>query len=266
MLWRNSVTILLALLLVGLPACNTAPAATPQVTTSVTLTISAASNLTFAFEELGTLFEQQTGIQVEYNFGATGQLLQQIQSGATVDIFAAADEASVDKLEESGDTIADTKQVYAVGRLALWTHADSPLEFKAIEDINRPEVAKIAIVNPDIAPYGVAAREAMQSAGLWQAVQDKLVFGENVSQTLQYAESGNVDVAFVPLALSIQSKGKWVLLPASLHKPVRQALAVVKGTQREVEARQFVAFLNSADGQAIMKKFGFESPNTPSGN
>ncbi|GAB4548690.1 MAG: molybdate ABC transporter substrate-binding protein [Anaerolineae bacterium] len=238
---------------------------TPAATTPVILTISAAASLTFAFEELGTLFEQQTGIQVEFNFGATGQLLQQIQSGADVDIFAASDEASVDTLEESGNIIADTKQVYAVGRLTLWTRADSALEFKTIEDVNRPEVTNIAMANPDTAPYGLAAREAMQSTGIWEAVQSKLVFGENVSQTLQYADSGNVDVAFVPLSLSIHSNGKWVLLPTSLHQPVRQALAVVKGTTHEVEARQFVAFLNSADGQAIMQKFGFESPNNSSG-
>ena len=118
-------------------------------------------------------------------------------------MFAAANVSFVEELERQGLILPDTKQMYARGRITLWTRADSSLQITSLADLTRPEVQRLAIANPDHAPYGVAARQAMQTAGIWEAVQNKLVLGENVRQTLQYAETGNVDVAIVALSLSV---------------------------------------------------------------
>ncbi len=225
-----------------------------------TLTVSAAADLTPAFQELGKLFEQQNGTKVTFNFGSTGQLAQQIEQGAPVDLFAAANVAYVDELEKKNLILPDTKALYAQGRITLWTRNESPLKLERVEDLAQPEFKKIAIANPDHAPYGVAAREALQSARVWEAVSPKLVFGENISQTLQYAESGNVDAAIVALSLSTQSNGRWVLIPADLHKPLNQALAVISGAGHEQEARRFAAFINSPPGRAVMRRYGFVLP------
>jgi molybdate transport system substrate-binding protein len=225
-----------------------------------TLTVSAASDLTPAFQEIGRLFEQRDGTKVTFNFGSTGQLTQQIEQGAPVDLFAAANVSFIEGLEKKGLVIPDTKALYAQGRLTLWTRDDSALKLERVEDLARPEFRKVAIANPEHAPYGAAAREALQTAGVLEAVAPKLVYGENISQTLQYAESGNVDAAVVALSLSTQSKGRWVLIPAELHKPLNQALAVVKGAKHEQEARRFAAFVNSAQGRGVMRRYGFVLP------
>lgn len=224
------------------------------------IVVSAAADLTPAFQELGKEFERQEGTSVIFNFGSTGQLAQQIEQGAPVDLFAAANVSYVEGLEQKGLIVPDTKALYAQGRITLWTRGDGALKLERIEDLARPEFKKVAIANPEHAPYGVAAREALQAAGVWEQVSPKLVYGENVGQTLQYAESGNVDAAVVALSLSTQSKGRWVLIPAELHQPLNQALAVVKSTKHLEEARSFATFVNSAQGREVMRRYGFVLP------
>lgn len=226
----------------------------------VTLTVSAAADLTPAFEELGELFRNETGIKVTFNFGSTGQLTQQIEQGAPVDLLAAANVSFVEELERENLILPDTKALYAQGRITLWTREDSPIKLERVEDLAKPEVQRIAIANPEHAPYGEAARQALQSAGIWERVSSRLVFGENISQTLQYAETGNVDAAIVALSLSVNSTGRWVLISDQLHKPLNQALAVIRGTRHEPEARRFASFINSAQGRPIMRKYGFILP------
>ena len=226
----------------------------------VTLTVSAAADLTPAFEELGERFRNETGIKVTFNFGSTGQLTQQIEQGAPVDLLAAANVSFVEELERQNLIFPDTKALYAQGRITLWTRSDSPLKLEHVEDLAKPEVRRIAIANPEHAPYGEAAREALQSAGIWDRVSSRLVFGENINQTLQYAETGNVDAAIVALSLSVSSKGHWVLIPDQLHKPLNQALAVIRSTRHEAEARRFATFINSPQGRPIMRKYGFVLP------
>lgn len=232
----------------------------PVTTPSVTLTVSAAADLTNAFQEMGKLFEQETGNKVSFNFGSTGQLAQQIERGAPVDLFAAANKSFIEELDKKGLVIPDTKALYARGRITLWTKENSPLNLKQIKDLSKPEVKRIAIANPDHAPYGIAAREAFQSVGIWDAVQPKLVFGENVRQTLQYAESGNVDVAIAALSLSVNKPGRWELIPDNLHKPLDQMLAVIKKTSHESQAREFAKFINGSKGRLLMRKYGFVLP------
>jgi len=254
--WRTSVYRAILILLLSIAVQVTA--AQPQ---PVTLLVSAAADLTFALQELGPHFERHTGIKVIFNFGATGQLAQQIEQGAPVDLFAAANEAYIDRLAEQGLILPGSKMPYARGHLTLWTRADSPLRLNSLDDLLQPQVRHVAIANPSHAPYGLAAKQALQAAGLWQRLAPKLVMGENVRQTLQYAATGNVDVAIIALSLSLQHDGRWVQVPERLHRPIMQALAILKRTPHASEARQFAAFITSPYGQPIMKKYGFVLPS-----
>lgn len=250
--------LMVAAMLLTACAANQSAAPNPRAP----LTVSAASDLIPAFEELGKQFTEQTGIVVTFNFGSTGQLAQQIESGAPVDVFAAANRVYITELETDGLIIADTVALYAQGRITLWTRADSPLAFETIQDLTQPGVSRIAIANPEHAPYGVAAREALVSAGLWDELQPKLILGENIAQALHYAATGNVDVVIAALSLSIAAgdEGRWVLIPAELHNPLDQALGVVSGTAHEPEARQFALFVNSPAGREVMRRYGFILP------
>lgn len=272
---RTLATIVLSMALLALVGCaselpdtTASPPAEPTATRSQpdddmpVLTVAAASDLTPAFEELGTLFEAETGIRVTFSFGSTGQLTQQIEQGAPVDVFAAANQSYIADLDALDLVLPDTIAPYAVGRLTLWTRSDSGHTFETVEDLQNAAVERIAIANPEHAPYGVAARETLQTAGLWEPLQPQLIFGENIAQTLQYAETGNVDVALVALSLSIAAgdAGNWMLVPDTLHNPLNQSLAVVAATVHEDEARQFAAFVNSEAGRAVMRRYGFLLP------
>ena len=221
------------------------------------LTVAAASDLTPAFEELGRAFEAANKTKVIFVFGSTGLLTRQIENGAPMDMFAAANVSFIDELDKQGLLIQGTKQIYARGRITFWTPGDSNLRLESIADLARPEVSRIAIANPDHAPYGLAAKQALEKAGIWERVQPKLVYGDNIRQTLQYAQTGNVEVAIVALSLSIGSNGRWTLIPEELHEPLLQTLAIVKTTKNEPAARAFAAYIASPEGQAIMKKYGF---------
>ena len=256
-----TAALLILSLLAGCGPAPAAPAADSTATAVPRLTVAAAADLIPAFTEIGALFTQETGIEIDFSFGSTGQLAQQIQQGAPVDLFAAANQSFIDQLEQAGRIIPDSRAIYAVGRLTLWTRADSPLNLTGLADLTDPAITHIAIANPEHAPYGVAAREALQTVGLWEELQPKLVFGENVAQTLQFASSGNADVAIVALSLSVQGEdGRWVLLAEELHNPLIQALAVIEGTAHEAEARRFAAFVNGEIGHPIMRRYGFVLP------
>jgi molybdate transport system substrate-binding protein len=256
----TAITLLL-LLVIG---CGQSDAAgTEDDGEQVTIVVSAASDLRFAFAELADAFERETGIRVTFNFGSTGQLAQQIEQGAPVDVFAAANVSFLDDLAQGGHIIPDTQAPYARGFIVLWTRDDSQLQFNSIEDAAQPGVRRIAIANPDHAPYGIAAREAFQSAGMWETVQPKLVLGENVSQALQFAQTSNVDVALVALSLAVAPSvagGRYELIPQELHGPIDQALGVVSSTRHESEARAFAEFVNGPIGRPVMDGFGFALP------
>lgn len=224
------------------------------------LTVSAASDLAPAFSEIGALFTERTGTAVVFNFGSTGQLAQQIEQGAPVDLFAAASASYVDPLESRGRILAGSRQIYAIGRLTVWTRADSPHQVSRIDDLARPEIRRIVIANPEHAPYGMAARQALESTGLWETLRPRLVFAENIRQAHQIAETGDVDAAILALSLSIGSNGRWRLVPEQLHKPLFQSLAIIQGTKREAEARSFVTFVNGTEGRAVMRRYGFVLP------
>ncbi len=224
------------------------------------LLVSAASDLIPAFTAIGQEFRSATGVAPQFNFGSSGKLAQQIAEGAPVDVYASANRRYVQELADLGRVLEETRRVYARGRLVIWTRADSPLRIQALAELARPEVRRIALANPGHAPYGMAAQEALQAVGLWESLQPRLVFGENVRATLQLAETGNVDVALVALSLALESEGRWVQVPQELHSPLEQEMAVVRETRAEEAARAFVAFVAGPEGQAILARYGFEPP------
>ncbi|HSE21605.1 MAG TPA: molybdate ABC transporter substrate-binding protein [Pyrinomonadaceae bacterium] len=259
-LTRVSRTIVIAVLLILQVVFSSNCRSKYEQNGSSELTVAAAADLTPAFEEIGTLFQDKYKVKIIYTFGSTGMLAQQIENGAPVDIFAAANVSYVEQIESKGLIISGSKAIYARGRITIWVPKESSIKIEAVKDLTRDDVKRIAIANPDHAPYGMAAREAFASAGILSVVQPKLVYAENIRQTLQYAQTGNVEVAIVALSLSKQSDGRWTLIPEELHKPLNQALAIIKGTKNEVAARQFSEFVRGPEGRAVLSKYGFEFP------
>ena len=228
--------------------------------TQTELTVAAASDLTNAFEEIGREFQKATGAKVIFNFGSSGMLAKQIEQGAPIDLFAAANIDFINQLEQKGLILPDTKKRYARGRIVIWTAQSSGIRIEKLSDLGLPEIKRIAIANPEHAPYGVAARQALEHAGLWEQIKPKIVYGENIRQTMQYAQTGNVEVAIVALSLTPGSDGHWLLIPDDLHNPVDQTFAVIKGAKNEAAARAFAAFVVGEQGQTIMKRYGFTLP------
>lgn len=224
--------------------------------------VGAASDLAFAFKDVGAAFEQKTGRKVTFTFGSTGQLAKQISEGAPYDVFAAANVSFVDEVVQAGACDPETKAMYARGRVVIWTQASGGVAAaKAVPDLTDARFAKIALANPEHAPYGRAAKEALETAGIWDAVKPKIVYGENIQQTLQFAQTGNVEAAIAALSLAMVTKGgAYHLIDDSLHKPIDQALVVCKRGANPAVAREFAAFVSSAEGRAIMKRYGFLLP------
>ena len=223
------------------------------------ITVSAAADLARAFPEIAAQFTRKTGIAVDLNFASTRKLATQIEQGAAVDVFAAADRPTVEQLDQKGLTAPGTVQTYAYGRLVLCVPPGSKLRLKQLSDLAGPEVQRISIANPDHAPYGRAAREALQGAGLWNQVGGKVVPGDNVQQALQYVETGNVDAGLVALSLVQKSKVRWTLVPERAHRPIEQTLCVVRSTKCEADARKFVAFV-TREGRPVLARYGFQLP------
>jgi molybdate transport system substrate-binding protein len=274
-----SLAFLLALFLTGCGAASTpaptaipaisslqvaeVPTAVPPTATPVELTIAAAADLQFAFTEIGTLYEQETGNKVIFSFGSTGQLAQQIENGAPFDLFAAANVSFVDDLAKKNLVLPDTVTLYARGRIVLAVNRDSGVSAVTLEDLLSDDITHIAIANPEHAPYGVAAKEALQSVGVWDQIEAKIVYGENVRQTLQFIQTGDAQVGIVALSVANVPEITWTLIDDSLHNPLNQALGVVASSQHADVASEFVAFINGSAGRPIMQKYGFVLPGEP---
>jgi len=230
----------------------------PNASARLELNVATAANLTKVFAELGQTFEQQTGIHVTFSFGATTQLAQQIEHGAPFDVFAAADTEHIDELARKNLIIPSTRAIYARGKLVLWV-PDERVPVERLEDLARPGVKHIAIANPQLAPYGRAAVETLHALHLWDAVQPKIVYGQNISTATQYAATGNVDAAFTALALvNDKTRGRKIEIPESLHAPIDQAIAVVRSTSKPDQARKFVEFITGAQARGVLRRYGYE--------
>jgi molybdate transport system substrate-binding protein len=246
--------ILLLAVLVALSACGK-----KEASASDPIKVAAASDLAFAFKEVGAAFENKTGKKVTFTFGSTGQLAKQIAEGAPYDVFAAANVSFVDEVVKEKACDGATKAMYARGRIVVWTKKGTTVA--KLNDLTEARFVKIAIANPEHAPYGKAAKQALEAAGIWGAVQPRIVYGENISQTLQFAQTGNVEAAIAALSLAkANDDGEYMVIDEALHKPIDQALVVCKRGVNQAVAKEFAAFVNSDEGRAIMKRFGFLLP------
>lgn len=258
LLWVGLVVAVIA------GACGGEDASGEPLTGDAALVVAGASDLRPAFEEIGELFTAETGHEVVFDFGSSGQLAQRVIEGAPVDLFASANVSLVDEVLESGVGDPETKATYAFGKITIWSLPGSWGDWSNLDDlVADPGIEFLAIANPEHAPYGLAAKEALESAGLWETIEPKLVYGENISDTQRLADTGDADAAIVALSLAIAAgdEGEWVLIDEELHEPLEQALVVTADDPRRVEAAEaFAAFVNQPEGREVMVKYGFFLP------
>lgn len=227
-------------------------------------TVAAASDLKFALEEIAANYKADKDQDVKLVFGSSGVLWQQVKNGAPFGLLMSADEAYVDDLYKNGLTI-DKGNLYAIGRIVLLEKKSSPIKLSADKEglIRAIQAArKIAIANPEHAPYGRAAKEYLMSMGVWDQAQAKLVFGENISQATMFALTGSADFAISALSLAsspqIQAQSTSAPIPDSLHKPLKQKMALLKNNS--ASAKDFYQYLQEARSRQVMVRYGFIAP------
>jgi molybdate transport system substrate-binding protein len=231
------------------------------------INVAAAADLSAALQEVAAIYQKHTGVVVKLSFGASGALTQQIQNGAPFDIFFSADMEYPRQLIAAGQADGSTLYRYAVGQLVLWVPKDSPLdvEHKGMDVVLDPSVTKIAMANPQHAPYGRAAAAALQHYGMYEKVKDRLVLGENVSQAAQFVESGNAQAGFVALAHAaapaMQGKGKYWVVPAEAHPQLDQGVVLISRSVHKKDAEAFLEFVKTEEAADLLRRYGFTSPD-----
>ena len=249
--------ILLLLCLLGM-----FPAGASDQNANQTLTIAAASDLRYALDEVITLFRQrQPGTDIKVVYGSSGKISTQIRHGAPYDVFFSADIRFPAQLYNDG-LAATAPEPYALGHLVLWSPKQNMTGI-ALNQLVELHFDRLAIAQPAHAPYGLRAKEALQTAGVWQAIQAKLVYGENVAQTAQLAQSGGADIAIIALSLArfpeLASHG-YQLIPSELHQPLTQAYVITRHGADKTAAQQFTSFMAQTEVLAVMQRYGFEKP------
>jgi molybdate transport system substrate-binding protein len=229
------------------------------------LTVAAAADLQPVLPALATTFLSETGHAVALTFGSSGNFFSQIQNGAPFDVFLSADITYPKRLEAGGLIEPGSLSAYATGTIVLWARKDAPIDVRrGLQVLLDPAVRKIAIANPEHAPYGRAAVAALQHEGIYDSVRNRLVLGENVSQSAQFVQSGNADIGIVALSLALgaafRDTGTYYEIPAPLYPPIEQAAVVLKSSRSKDLARQFVAFLKRPDVARRLQTFGFGPP------
>ncbi len=236
-----------------------------------TIAVAAASDLTYAMKEVAANFEKATGCTVRLSMGSSGNFHTQIENGAPFDVFFSADIAYPKKLETEGLAAPGSTYPYAIGKIVLWTRKDSRVDVgKGFSALRDPAVRKIAIANPEHAPYGRAAEEALRAAGMYDAVKGRLVLGENISQAAEFVQSGNADAGIVALSLALspamKDEGRTWNIPENLYAPIEQGAVVVLASKNLQGARQFLDYVKSPATAALLDRYGFSLPRKmPSG-
>lgn len=221
--------------------------------------MAAAADLTHTQQDLTDSFQKTyPRNRIRFVISASGALAQQIENGATYDVFLSANESFVSRLAGSGKLRPDSVVTYATGRLGmLWRDGKT----HPLQDLTKPEIRYIAIPNPKLAPYGVAARQALEHEGLWQKIEPKIVYAENARQALQMTVSGNADAVLTSWTMLMDHPA--VEIPPEWHQPIRQAGGIVTSTSHLEQARQFMTFLMTAEGQRILAKHGLHPAGKP---
>jgi molybdate transport system substrate-binding protein len=234
-------------------------------TRAQTLRVAAAADLQFAMKDLATRFEKDTGTEILVSYGSSGNFSSQIENGAPFDVFFSADALYPDRLIKSGAADAKSLVTYAQGHLVLWAPPGANLQlvqkgFSALQD---PRVQKIAIANPEHAPYGRAAVAALQKAGLYERLKSKLVLGENISQAAQFAQSSSAEVGIIALSLtfaeSMKNGERWEV-PAEYYPAILQTAVVIHSSASKAVANAFLRFVVSEEGRTILSKYGLTPP------
>lgn len=245
--------VLLVLLTILAPVLR---AQTPQ------LQIAAAADLQPVMPALAASYERATGVHLVTAFGSSATLAQQLANGAPQDLFLSADTAHPQQLIDSGVALGPAPTPYAHGILVLWARNDSPLQPISLDTLKDPRLTRLAIANPAHAPYGLAAQQALQHLGLYEQLQPKLAIAENISQTAQFAESGNAQAGLISLTIAssehLRSIGNYVRIPADAYATIQQSAVILKSSHQQKLARDFLNWLTSPAVQAQLKSFGLE--------
>ena len=230
------------------------------------ITVAAAADLQFAMQEVGTLFQQESGKTVKLIYGSSGNFAQQLQNGAPFDMFFSANLDYPRQLEAAGLTEPGTFYQYAIGKIVVWVPNDSKLDLSSgLKALLNPSIKKIAIANPQHAPYGKAAVAAMQKENIYDQVKDKFVLGENISQTASFVASGSADVGIIALSLALspnmKDKGRYAEVPAGDYPAIEQACVIMRSSKNKDIAQQVLKFIQSPPIRELFKKYGFAIPN-----
>ncbi len=231
------------------------------------LRVAAAADLQFVFQEVSVRFQKETGHAVKLTFGSSGNFFSQIQNGAPFDVFFSADVDYPARLEAAGLVEPGTLSRYATGRIALWVRKGSPIDInQGVQTLADARVRKIAIANPEHAPYGRAAVAALQHEKIYDKVRDRLVLGENIAQAAQFVESSNADFGILALSLvlapPLKSEGRYYEIPASFYPAIDQAVVILKSSNQKDIARQFLSFLKHPEIAEFMRSNGLTVPES----
>lgn len=242
-------------------ACLCAANASTQ---AQTLRVAAAADLQFAMNDLANGYEKQSGVKILVTYGSSGNLRAQIENGAPFDLFFSADSAYPRQLVSKGLADPQSLYVYAYGRLVLWAPAGAKLGLaeKGLSVLKESRVKRIAIANPEHAPYGKAALAALQKAGLYDEAKSKLVYGENISQATQFVESGNADVGILALSVTFADSmkaGECWEVPVDFYPPLEQGAVLINASPNKETARRFLEFLKSPAAREMFARYGFST-------
>lgn len=227
------------------------------------ITLAAAADLKFAMDEIVTIFKKiNPGDELDVIYGSSGKFQTQIQQGAPYDLYFSADIAFPRELAKAGFAASAVKP-YAIGRIVLWS-ANMDATTMTLASLADPKITRIAIANPKHAPYGKRAEEALRASGLWDKVEPKLVYGENIAHTAQFVQTGNAQVGVIALALAVNPelarKGGYWLIPDQLHEPLEQGFVITKRAAGSALAKRFADYMGSKSARAVMTKYGFVLP------
>ena len=228
------------------------------------ITVAAAADLKFAMDEIVTSFKKTNpNEEIDVIYGSSGKFHTQIQQGAPYDLYFSADIAFPRELARKGFAASEVMP-YALGRIVLWS-AGMDASKMTLASLTDPKIVRIAIANPKHAPYGKRAEEALRASGLWEKLEPKLVYGENITHTAQFVQTGNAQVGIIALALAINpelaNKGGYWLIPDNLHEPLEQGFIITKPAAGNALARRFADYMGSQPARAVMTKYGFVLPN-----
>jgi molybdate transport system substrate-binding protein len=246
-----------------IPIALLASAFVSQFCSAQEITVAAAADLQSAMQEVATRFQKETGKTVKVIYGSSGNFFQQIQNGAPFDLFFSANLDYPKKLEAGALTEPGTFYQYAVGKIVIWVPNDSKLDISSgLKSLLNPSIKKIAIANPQHAPYGQAAVAAMKKEEVYDKVADKFVLGENISQTASFVVSGSADVGIVALSLALspnmKDKGRYAEVPAGEYPPIEQACVILSSSKNKETARQFLSFFKTPTVADLLRSYGFE--------